>query len=82
MILIYYLQITLFLKKINKHINHDLKLLTARLRANQISLSTSKTEILLFRRKSKRNITKHRNFIISGQYIPRKTEGSEQTECL
>ena len=62
------------LKKINKHINHDLKLLTTWLRANRISLNTSKTEILLFRPKSKRNITKHLNFRISGQYIPRTTQ--------
>ena len=47
------------LKKIDKHINHDLKLLTTLLIANRISLNTSKTEILLFRPKSKRNITKH-----------------------
>ena len=45
------------LKKVNKHINHDLKLFTTWLRANRISLNTSKTEILLFRTKSKRNIT-------------------------
>ena len=62
------------LKKVNKHINHDLKLFTTWLRANRISLNTSKTEILLFRPKSKRNITKHLNFRISGQYIPRKTQ--------
>ena len=41
------------------YINHDLKLLTTLLIANRISLNTSKTEILLFRPKSKRNITKH-----------------------
>ena len=57
------------LKKINKHIDHNLKLLIAWLRANRISLNTSKTDILLFRPKSKRNITKHLNFKISGQYI-------------
>ena len=62
------------LKKINKHINHNFKLLTTWLRANRISLNTSKTEILLFRPKSKRNITKHLNFRISGQYIPRTTQ--------
>ena len=50
------------LKKINKHINYDLKLLTTWLRTNRISLYTSKTEILLFRAKSKRNITKHPKF--------------------
>ena len=62
------------LKKINKHINHDLKLLTTWLRANRIPLNTSKTEILLFRPKPKRNITKHLNFTISGQYVPRTTQ--------
>ena len=62
------------LKKIKKNINHDLKLLTAWLRANRISLNTSKTEIFLFRPKSKRNITKHLNFRISGKYISRKTQ--------
>ena len=60
------------LKKRSKHINHDLKLLTAWLRANRISLNTSKIKILLFRPKSKRNITKHLNLRISGQYIPGK----------
>ena len=52
--------------KKNKHTNHDLKFLTTWLRTNRISLNTSKTEILLFRLKSKRNITKHINFRISG----------------
>ena len=52
--------------KKNKHTNHDLKFLTTWLRTNRISLNTSKTEILLFRLKSKRNITKHLNFRISG----------------
>ena len=58
------------LKNIKKNINHDLKLLTAWLRANRISLNTSKIKILLFRPKSKRNITKHLNLRISSQYIP------------
>ena len=62
------------LKKINKHINHDLKLLTTWLRANRISLNTSKTKNILFRPKSKRDIRKHLNFRISCQYIPRKTQ--------
>ena len=61
------------LKKINKHINHDLKLLNIWLRANKI-LNASKTEILLFRPKSQSNITKHVNFRISGQYIERISE--------
>ena len=50
------------LKKINKHINYDLKLLTTWLKAN-ISLNTSKTKILIFRLKSKRNVTKHLTYI-------------------
>ena len=39
-----------------------------------MSLNTSKTKILLFGPKSKRNITKHLNFRISGQYILRATQ--------
>ena len=62
------------LKKINKHINHDLKLLNIWLRTNRISLNASKTEIILFRPKSQSNITKHLNFRISGQYIGRISE--------
>ena len=63
------------LKKMNKHINHDSKLLTTWLRANRTSLNTSKTGMLLLRPKSKRNITKHLNFRINGhQYIPRTTQ--------
>ena len=57
------------LKKINKHINHDLKLLKIWLRENKISLNASTTEIILFRPKSQSNITKHFNFRISSQYI-------------
>ena len=52
------------LKKINKHINHDLKLLNIWLRTNKISLNASKTEITLFRPKSQSNITKHLTFRI------------------
>ena len=63
-----------FLKKIIKHINHDLKLLNTWPSANRVSLNTSKTKILLFRPKSKRKITEHLNFRISGQYIPRTTQ--------
>ena len=56
------------LKKLNKHINHDLSNLVQWLRANKISLNTKKTELVLF--KSKRTkITKHLNFRISGQKI-------------
>ena len=51
------------LKKINSLINHDLALLIW-LRANKISLITSKTKIIIFRRKHK-IITKHLNFRIS-----------------
>lgn len=55
------------IKKINKHINHDLKLLTEWLKANQI-LNTDKTEIVIFRPKHK-IIKKHLNFWISGQKV-------------
>ena len=62
------------LKKINKHINHDLKLLNIWLWANKISLNARKTEIILFRPKSQSNITKHLNFRLSSQYIERISE--------
>ena len=42
------LYINASLKKLNKHINHDLKLLCNWLRANEISLNTKKTEIIIF----------------------------------
>ena len=41
------------LKKINSLINHDLALLVQWLRANKISLNTSKTEIVIFKPKHK-----------------------------
>ena len=56
------------LKKVNKFISHDLSLLVQWLRANRISLNTSKTEIILFQTKNKK-ITKNLNFRISGQKI-------------
>ena len=56
------------LKKINKQVNQDLALICRWLRANKISLNTSKTEIIIFRPKQKQ-ITKHLNFRISGQTI-------------
>ena len=62
------------LKKINKHINHDLKLLNIWLWANKISLNARKTEIISFRPKSQSNITKHLNFRLSSQYIERISE--------
>ena len=62
------------LKMISQRINHDLKLLTTWLRANRISLNIGKTEILLFRPKSKTNLTKYLNFRISGLYVLRTTQ--------
>ena len=55
-------------KKINKYINHDLKLLSEWLIANRISLNTDKTEIIIFKNKNKK-INKKLNFRISGQKI-------------
>ena len=57
-----------YLKKINKHINHDIKHLCQWLRSNKISLNASKTEIIIFKTKLK-TITKHLNFRVSGQKI-------------
>ena len=47
------LLINKLLKKVNSLINHDLALLVQWLRANKISLNTSKTEIIIFRPKYK-----------------------------
>ena len=54
------------LKKLNKHINRDLKLVIQWIRANK--LSTGKTKIVIFKSRN-RKITKHLNFRISGQKI-------------
>ena len=56
------------LKKINKHINRDLKLTVDWIRANKLSLNASKTEIILFKPRNKK-ITKQLNFRVSGQKI-------------
>ena len=56
------------MKKIKKHINRDLKLDAEWIRADRLSLNTSKTELLIFKSKNK-IITKHLNFCISGQKI-------------
>ena len=55
-------------KKIDSLITHDLTLLVQWLRANKISLNTSKTEIVILRPKHK-IITKHLNFKIKGEKI-------------
>ena len=73
------------LRKMNKQVNHDLRLLDEWLRANKISLNTDKTEIILFRSSSKKpmnkslifrnhckelkTVVKSLNFRISGQKI-------------
>ena len=56
------------LRKINKHINRDLKLTVDWIRANKLSLNASKTEIVIFKARNK-TITKHLTFRISGQKI-------------
>ena len=55
------------IKKINKQINRDL-MVVEWIRANRLSLNTSKTELARFKLKNK-IITKHLNFRISGQTI-------------
>ena len=55
------------LKDINKKVNFELKNIVHCLRANNISLNTRKTDLILFR--SKRKKTKRLNFRISGQKI-------------
>ena len=56
------------MKKINKHINVDLKLVVEWIRANELLSNTSKTELVMSKFKNK-IITKHLNFCISGQKI-------------
>ena len=56
------------LKKINKFMNHDLRLLCHWLRANKISLNAGKSEIIIFKNKNKQ-ISKNLNFRVSGQKI-------------
>ena len=56
------------LKKLNRHINRDLKLVVEWIRANKLSLNTSKTDLVIFKSRNKK-ITKHLNFRISGQKI-------------
>ena len=60
------------LKKLTKKINRDLSLIVDWLRANKISLNTSKTELVLFKNPTKQ-ITKHLNFRLSGQKIHRSS---------
>ena len=61
------------LKKINKHINRDLKLTVDWIRANKLSLNASKTEIVLFKPRNKK-ITKQLNFRVSGQKIKQSSQ--------
>ena len=56
------------MKKINKHRNRDLKLAVEWIRANRLSLNSSKTKLVIFKSENK-IITKHLNFRISGQKI-------------
>ena len=56
------------MKKINRQVNHDLKLLCVWLRANKLSLNAKKTELIIFKSKNK-CITKKLNFRISGQKL-------------
>ena len=56
------------MKKISKHINHDLSLIAQWLRANKISLNADKTEIVTFS-PTRKQITKYLNFHISSQKI-------------
>ena len=61
------------LKKINKHINRYFKLTTDWIRANELSLNASKTEIVLFKPGNKK-ITKQLNFGVSGQKIKQSSQ--------
>ena len=59
------------MKKINKHINHDLSLIVQWFRSNKISLNVDKTELVIFSPKRKQ-ITKPFKFRISGNILESK----------
>ena len=61
------------LKKINKHIDRDLKLTVDWIKANKLSLNASKTEIVLCKPRNKK-ITKQLNFRVSGQKIKQSSQ--------
>ena len=56
------------LKELNNHINRNLKLVVKWVRANKLSLNTSKTELVICYSRNK-TFTKNLNFRISGQKI-------------
>ena len=55
-------------KKINREVNYNLRLINDWLKPNKLCLNTSKTEIIIFKAKTKK-ITKYLNFRLSGQKI-------------
>ena len=61
----------------NRYTNRDLKLVVEWIRANKLSLNTSKAELLIFKSRHKK-IAKHLNFCISGQ----KLQPSSQIKYL
>ena len=54
--------------KVNREVNYKLRLINDCLKANKLSLNPSKTEIIIFKEKTKK-ITKYLNFRLSGQKI-------------
>ena len=65
----------LFINDLHKAVefNRDLKLTVFWIRANKLSLSASKTEIVLFKPRNKK-ITKQLNFCVSGQKIKQSSQ--------
>ena len=59
------------LNRKNKRVNHNLRLLSEWLRANRLLLNSGKTEIVIFKPKTK-EISKTLNFRVSGQKIKPK----------
>ena len=55
-------------KKINREVNYNLRLMNDWLKTNKLCLNPSKTEIIIFKAKT-RKITKHLNFRFSSQKI-------------
>ena len=65
------------LKRLNKHINRDLKIVVEWIRVNKLSLNNNKAELVIFKSRNK-TITKHLNFRMSSQ----KIQATSQCKCL
>ena len=65
------------LKRINRYLDRDLKLVFEWIKANKLSINTSKTELMIFKSRHKK-VNKHLNFRINGK----KLQPSSQIKYL